>query len=83
MTDQNRTLCAAGPDEKKSPSEMRRDLQVGGLLTLATAPGLLIMGVVLGLLSDFAIFGIMFGVSTLVAFIGVGLYLSSWFYAEA
>ena len=69
-------------EEQKSAKEIRRDLKMGGLMTLATAPGLLVVGVVLALLTDGAIFGIMFGVSTLVGFIGAALFAGAWLYPD-
>ena len=55
-----------------------RDLFVSGLITLSAAPGILVLGIVLALTADSAIFAIMLGVSTLVGFVGAGLIAASY-----
>jgi hypothetical protein len=55
-----------------------RDLFVSGLITLSVAPGVLVLGIVLALTADSAIFAIMLGVSTLIGFVGAGLIAASY-----
>ena len=69
-------------EEQKTAEVLRRELKMGGLITLATAPGLLVLGAILSLLTDGAVFAIMFGVSTLVGFIGAALFAGAWFYPD-
>ncbi|NKB97096.1 MAG: hypothetical protein GKR90_01155 [Pseudomonadales bacterium] len=63
-------------------SQLRKDLRFSGLITLSVAPGILILGLVLGLLSTMKIFGILFAVSTLIAFVGAALFAGAWFYPD-
>ena len=49
-----------------------RDLKVGGLITLAVAPGLFILGYFLSRLEE-QLMDVMLGVGLLVAFVGIGL----------
>jgi hypothetical protein len=54
---------------KKQPE---RDLKVAGLIVLFVAPGLAIMGLLIGLESKEAVMPLL-GVAALVAFVGIGL----------
>ena len=54
------------------------DLFVSGLITLSVAPGVLVLGIVLALTANSAIFPIMLAVSTLIGFIGAGLIAASY-----
>ena len=49
-----------------------RDLKVGGLITLAVAPGLFILGYFLSRLEE-QLMDVLLGVGLLVAFVGIGL----------
>ena len=56
------------------------ELYLSGVLTLCVAPGLMLFGVVLAMLSTGKVFILMLGVSTLVGFVGVGLLLGGYVY---
>ena len=58
-----------------------RDLKVGGIVTLFAGFGLVVLGWFLGKL-DSQIFGVMLGVSGLVATIGIGLILAGAYFAQ-
>jgi hypothetical protein len=64
---------------KKDPA---RDLKVGGLITLFVAPGLAIMGWVIGL-SEPDAFMPLLGVAGLVAFVAIGLLTAARFLDRA
>jgi hypothetical protein len=53
-----------------------RDLKIGAYITMSVAPGLVLLGYVLGRVND-QIFAIMLGVAGLVFFIGLGLLAAS------
>ena len=53
-----------------------RDLKVGGLITFSVAPGLALMGYLIGLHDSDAFFPLL-GVAGLVAFVGIGLLIAS------
>jgi hypothetical protein len=53
-----------------------RDLRVGGLITLSVAPGLALMGYLIGLQDSNALMPLM-GVAGLVAFVGIGLLVAA------
>ena len=55
------------------------DLKVGGLITIFVAPGLALMGFLIG---DEAFMPLL-GVAGLVAFVGLGLLIASWVSARA
>ncbi len=52
-----------------------RDLKVSGLILMFIAPGLAILGWFLGQMED-GLFGLLLGVSLLVAFVGIGLFVA-------
>ena len=58
-----------------------RDLKIGGIITLFAGFGLVVLGWFLGKL-DSQIFGVMLGVSGLVATIGIGLLLAGAYFAR-
>lgn len=58
-----------------------RDLKVGGIITLFAGFGLVVLGWFLGKL-DPQIFGVMLGVSGLVATVGIGLLLAGAYFAR-
>jgi hypothetical protein len=64
---------------KKDPS---RDLKVGGLIVIFVAPGLALMGWLIGLDNKDA-FHALLGVAGLVAFVGIGLLTASKFLERA
>jgi hypothetical protein len=71
----DKMLRTTGHDRKD------RDLKVGGIITLFAGFGLVILGWFLGKL-DPQIFGVMLGVSGLVATIGIGLLLAGAYFAR-
>ena len=64
---------------KKDPA---RDLKVAGLIVIFVAPGLALMGWVIGLNEPDAIMPL-FGVAGLVAFVGIGLLVAARFLERA
>ena len=52
-----------------------RDLKISGLIVMFVAPGLAIFGWFLGQMED-GLFGVLLGVSLLVAFVGIGLFVA-------
>jgi hypothetical protein len=58
--------------------EISRDLTIGGLITLAAAPGLVLLGWFLSLLAEDALMPLL-GVAALVGCIGVGLLIAARF----
>lgn len=64
---------------KKDPA---RDLKVAGLIVIFVAPGLALMGWVIGLQEPDAIMPL-FGVAGLVAFVGIGLLVAARFLERA
>jgi len=58
-----------------------RDLKVGGIITLFAGFGLVVLGWFLGKL-DPQVFGVMLGVSGLVAMVGIGLLLAGAYFAR-
>ena len=64
---------------KKDPA---RDLKVGGLIVIFVAPGLALMGWVIGLSEPDAIMPLI-GVAGLVAFVGIGLLIAARFLERA
>jgi hypothetical protein len=64
---------------KKDPA---RDLKVGGLIVIFAAPGLALMGWLIGLQNKDA-FHALLGVAGLVAFVGVGLLIASRYLERA
>ncbi len=52
-----------------------RDLKISGLIVMFVAPGLAILGWFLGQMED-GLFGVLLGVSLLVAFVGIGLFVA-------
>ena len=63
-----------GPE--KPAKRLDKDLRVSGLLTLVTAPGVAVLGVIIGFQEPAALIPLL-GASLLVAFIGGGLMLAS------
>ena len=59
-----------------------RDLKIGGIITLFAGLGLVVLGWFLGKL-DSQIFGVMLGVSGMVAMVGIGLLLAGAYIAHA
>lgn len=59
----------------KGSSRPDRDLKIGGIILLFIAPGLTVLGWFLGKLSE-TLWDLMLGVSLLMVFIGVGLYVA-------
>ncbi len=55
-----------------------RDLRIGAYITMSVAPGLVLLGFVLGRVND-DIFAILSGVAGLVLFVGLGLLAASKF----
>ena len=66
----DKMLAVGGGDER-----IDRELKIAGLIVMFIAPGLAILGWFLGQLDD-RLFGILLGVSLLVAFVGIGLYVA-------
>lgn len=66
----DKMLAVGGGDER-----VDRELKIAGVIVMFIAPGLAILGWFLGQLND-RLFGIMLGVSLLVAFVGIGLYVA-------
>lgn len=66
----DKMLAVGGGDER-----IDRELKIAGLIVMFIAPGLAILGWFLGQLDD-RLFGILLGVSLLVAFLGIGLYVA-------
>ena len=64
---------------KKDPA---RDLKVAGLIVVFVAPGLALMGWLIGLENKDA-FNALLGVAGLVAFVGIGLLTASWYLERA
>ncbi|MBT8081967.1 MAG: hypothetical protein KJP08_03830 [Gammaproteobacteria bacterium] len=64
---------------KKDPA---RDLKVAGLIVIFVAPGLALMGWLIGLQNTDA-FHALLGVAGLVAFVGIGLLTASWYLGRA
>ena len=56
-------------------SRVDRDLKISGLIVMFVAPGLAILGWFLGQTED-GLFGMLLGVSLLVAFVGIGLFVA-------
>ncbi len=52
-----------------------RDLKISGVIVMFIAPGLAILGWFLGQMED-GLFGMLLGVSLLVAFVGIGLFVA-------
>jgi hypothetical protein len=55
---------------------VHRDLKIGGLIVLCTAPGLAALGWFISFVAEEALLPLL-GVATLVAFVGVGLLVAS------
>jgi len=55
-----------------------RDMYQGGIVTLSVAPGILLLGAALALLSSAKIFVLMAAVSTLIGFIGAGMLIAGY-----
>ncbi len=53
-----------------------RDLKVGGLITLFIAPGLALLGIIIGISEEAALFPLL-GVAVLVGFVSIGLLVAS------
>ncbi len=66
----DRMLAASGDSERPD-----RDLKVAGIIMMFVAPGLSVLGWVLGRFND-KIFELMIGVGLLVLIIGIGLYVA-------
>ncbi len=66
----DKMVAANGGHERKD-----RDLRVAGLIVMFVAPGLTILGWFLSEYSE-KIMGVMLGVSSLVALVGIGLYVA-------
>jgi len=64
---------------KKDPA---RDLKVGGLIVIFVAPGLALMGWLIGLKEPDALMPL-FGIAGLVAFVGIGLLVAARFLERA
>ena len=64
-----------------STKNVDRDLKVGGLITLAVAPGLIILGIFLRQVEEKAFFALL-GVSGLVACVGLGLLVAARYVAR-
>jgi hypothetical protein len=57
---------------------LERDLKVGGLITLFTAPGLAIMGWIMEIFLAEELFGVLLAVSAMVMFVAVGLLVAAY-----
>ena len=66
----DKMLAVGGGDER-----VDQELKIAGLIVMFIAPGLAILGWFLGQLDD-RLFGVLLGVSLLVAFVGIGLYVA-------
>ena len=66
----DKMLAVGGGDER-----IDQELKIAGVIVMFIAPGLAILGWFLGQLDD-RLFGILLGVSLLVAFVGIGLYVA-------
>jgi hypothetical protein len=65
-------VVAAGRDDSSGD----QDLKASGIIMLFIAPGLAVLGYFMGELAE-ELFGILLGVSALVAFIGIGMLVAS------
>ncbi len=63
---------------KSETKNTERDLRVSAYITLSVAPGLLLLGLFLGMINDEARFALM-GVAMLVACVGGGMFMAAEF----
>ena len=69
----NKLLSLTGGNEN-----LQRDLNVGGVIMLFIAPGMLLMGWIMSIFLEEELFGVMLAVSALILCIGLGLMVAAY-----